>query len=229
AFGKQLGQDVTDVVTKAGGQVLGSSWHPLNAKDFSAYLLTAQSSKADVVALCNAGADTTNAIKQAAEFGLSRGGQRIAAMIFFASDAKSLGLPVAQGISVTTAFYHDQNAATRAWSDRFYKQVGAMPSMLQAGVYGSVAHYLKAVNAAGTADSGPVLARMHATPINDFMSDNCRIREDGHVMRDMYLARVKTPAESHDPWDVFTIVRTIPAAEVVWPLSQSRCPLVKKT
>jgi len=228
AFGKQLGQDVSDVVKAKGGTVLGAVWHPLDAKDFSSFLLTAQSSRAQVVALANAGGDTTNAIKQAAEFGLTRSGQRIAAMILLVNDVKSLGLDAAQGIYLTTAFYHDRDEASRAWSKRFFARVGSMPSMLQAGVYGSVGHYLKAAQAAGMQDTGAVLAKIHELPVNDMMTHEGRVREDGHVLREMVLARVKAPAESKDPWDLFSIVRTIPADDVVWPLSESRCPLVKR-
>ncbi len=227
AFGRQLGQDVSDVVKARGGSVLGSVWHPLDAHDFSSFLVTAQGSNAQVVALANAGGDTINAIKQAAEFGLAQSGQRVAAMILMVNDVKSLGLPAAQGIYLTTAFYHDTDEASRAWSRRFFQRTGAQASMLQAGVYGSVMHYLKAVQAAGQDDAPAVLAKIHELPINDFMTSNGRVREDGHVLRDMYLARVKTPAESKDPWDLFSIVRKIPSEDVVWPLSESRCPLVK--
>ena len=227
AFGHQLATDVTDVVKANGGTVLGSVWHPVNNSDFSSYLLAAQASKAQVVAIASAGNDATNAIKQAGEFGLSRSGQRMAAMIFMVNDAHSLGLETAQGIYLTTAFYHDLNDASCAWSARFFQRVGAEPSMLQAGVYSSVLHYLKAVKAAGTKDTQAVMAKMHELPVQDFMTDGARIREDGHLMRDMYLAQVKAPNESKGPWDLFKIVRRISAADVVWPLSESKCPLVK--
>ncbi len=227
AFGHQLAADVTTVVNANGGRVLGSVWHPVNNSDFSSYLLAAQASKAEVVAICSAGGDATNAIKQAGEFGLAESGQHMAAMIFMVNDAHSLGLKTAQGIYLTTAFYHDLNDASRAWSDRFMKRIGAAPSMLQAGVYSSVNHYLKAVKAAGSKASQPVMAKMRATPVDDFMTHGGHIREDGHLMRDMYLAQVKTPAQSKGEWDLFRIVRTIPAADVTWPLSDSKCPLVK--
>ncbi|MFN8757246.1 MAG: ABC transporter substrate-binding protein [Tagaea sp.] len=228
AFGHQLQADTTDVVTAAGGRIAGAIRHPLNAPDFSSYLLRAQSSRAKIVALANAGGDTTNAMKQAGEFGLARGGQNLAAMLFFLQDVHALGLPVAQGTYLTTASYWDLNDATRAWSREFLAQTGMMPSMIHAGVYGSVRHYLKAVARAGTDDADKVAAAMREIPIEDIFSQNARIRPDGRVTRTMYLARVKTPAESKGPWDYFEIVRTIPPEETVWPLSASKCPLVAR-
>lgn len=228
AFGHQLQADTTDVVTAAGGRIAGAIRHPLNAPDFSSYLLRAQSSRAKIVALANAGGDTTNAMKQAGEFGLARGGQSLAAMLFFLQDVHALGLPVAQGTYLTTASYWDLNDATRAWSREFLAQTGMMPSMIHAGVYGSVRHYLKAVARAGTDDADKVAAAMREIPIEDIFSQNARIRPDGRVTRTMYLARVKTPAGSKGPWDYFEIVRTIPPEETVWPLSASKCPLVAR-
>jgi branched-chain amino acid transport system substrate-binding protein len=227
AFGRQLAADVIAVVQANGGTALGSVWHPINNADFSSYLLTAQASKAQIVAIASAGGDATNAIKQAAEFGLGQAGQQLAAMIFLLQDAHSLGLKTAQGIYLTTAFYHDADDASRAWSKRFTDRVGAGPSMLQAGVYSSVMHYLKAVKAAGSKDTAKIMAQMRATPVEDFMTHGGHIREDGHLMRDMYLAQVKSPAESKGEWDLFKIIGRIPAEDVVWPLSQSKCPLVK--
>jgi branched-chain amino acid transport system substrate-binding protein len=227
AFGRQLAADVTAVVQANGGTVVGSAWHPISNADFSSYLLTAQASKAQIVAIASAGGDATNAIKQAGEFGLAQSGQELAAMIFLLQDAHSLGTKAAQGIYLTTAFYHDADDASRAWSNRFMARVGAEPSMLQAGVYSSVMHYLKAVKEAGTRDSSKVMAAMRAMPVEDFMTHGARIREDGHLMRDMYLAQVKSPAESKGEWDLFKVVARIPAADVVWPLSESKCPLVK--
>ncbi len=226
AFGRQLAADVTAVVQANGGTVLGSVWHPIGTADFSSYLLTAQASKAQIIAIASAGGDATNAIKQAGEFGLGQAGQQLAAMIFLVQDAHSLGTKTAGGIYLTTAFYHDADDASRAWSKRFMDRVGAAPSMLQAGVYSSVMHYLKAVGAAGTKDSAKVMAQMRAMPVEDFMTHGGRIRADGHLMRDMYLAQVKSPAASTGEWDLFKIVSRIPAEDVVWPLSQSRCPLV---
>ena len=227
AFGRQLAADVTAVVQANGGTVLGSVWHPLNNADFSSYLLTAQASKAQIIAISSAGGDATNAIKQAAEFGLAEAGQKLAAMIFLVQDAHSLGPKTAQGIYLTTAFYHDTDDASRAWSKQFMERVGSEPSMLQAGVYSSVMHYLKAVKAAGTKDTAKVMAQMRSMPVEDFMTHGARIREDGHLMRDMYLAQVKSPAESSGEWDLFRIVARIPADDIVWPLADSKCPLVK--
>ena len=227
AFGRQLAADVTAVVQANGGTVLGSVWHPLNNADFSSYLLTAQASKAQIIAIASAGGDATNAIKQAAEFRIGQVGQQLAAMIFLVQDAHSLGLNTAQGIYLTTAFYHDADDASRAWSRRFMDRVGAAPSMLQAGVYSSVMHHLKAVKAASTKDSAKVMAQMRAMPVEDFMTHGAHIREDGHLMRDMYLAQVKSPAESKGDWDLFKIAGRIPAEAVVWPLSELKCPLVK--
>ncbi len=228
AFGHQLQKDTTDVVEANGGKVLGAVRHPLNSGDFASYLLQAQASGAKVIGLANAGGDTTNAIKQAGEFGLTQAGQSLAALLLFINDVHSLGLKTAQGTYLTVASYWDMDDATRAWSKKFKDRVGAMPSMLQAGVYGSVVHYLKAVKAAGTDDADKVMAEMRKTPINDVFTRDAYIREDGRVVRDMYLAKVKSPAESKYDWDYFEIVRKIPAAEIVWPLSESKCPLVKK-
>jgi branched-chain amino acid transport system substrate-binding protein len=228
AFGAQLAKDTTEVVVAEGGKVLGTVKHPLNLADFSSLLLQAQSSGANVIGIANAGNDTINAIKQAGEFGITQKGQNLAAMILMINDVHSLGLPAAQGTYLTTASYWDMNAKTRAWSKSFMEKTGSMPSMLQAGVYGSVLHYLKAVKAAGTDEADKVTAAMRSMPINDAFTENARIREDGRVLRDMYLAKVKTPAASKYAWDYFEIIRKIPAADSVIPLSASKCPLVVK-
>ena len=228
AFGAQLAKDTTEVVVAEGGKVLGTVKHPLNLADFSSLLLQAQSSGANVIGIANAGTDTINAIKQAGEFGITQKGQNLAAMILMINDVHSLGLPAAQGTYLTTASYWDMNAKTRAWSKSFMEKTGSMPSMLQAGVYGSVLHYLKAVKAAGTDEADKVTAAMRSMPINDAFTENARIREDGRVLRDMYLAKVKTPAASKYAWDYFEIIRKIPAADSVIPLSASKCPLVVK-
>jgi len=227
AFGHQLQQDATDVVIAGGGKVVGSVRHPLNNPDFSSYLLNAQASGAKVVGLANAGGDTVNAIKQAGEFGLTAKGQSMAALIFFLQDVHSLGLKATQGTYLTTASYWDLDAPSRTWSKQFQEKTGAMPSMLHAGVYGSVLHYLKAIKTAGTDQADAVAAAMRAAPINDAFAKDARIREDGRVLREMYLARVKKPEESKYPWDYFEIVRSIAPNESVWPLSESKCPLVK--
>ena len=226
AFGQQLQKDTTDVVEAAGGKVVGSVRHPLGASDFSSYLLRAQSSGAKVIGIANAGADTTNAIKQAGEFGLTQQGQSLAALIFFLQDVHSLGLKATQGTYLTTASYWDTDDAARTWSKAFMAKTGMMPSMLHAGVYGSVLHYLKAIRAAGTDDADKVAAAMRAMPIEDAFTHGATIRADGRVLREMYLAQVKTPEESKGPWDYLKIVRKIDPSETVWPLSQSKCPLV---
>jgi branched-chain amino acid transport system substrate-binding protein len=228
AFGAQLAKDTADVVTSEGGKVVGSVKHPLNLADFSSLLLQAQASRAEVIALANAGNDTINAIKQAGEFGITQKGQSIAALLFMINDVHSLGLKAAQGTYLTTASYWDMNEKTRTWSRAFMAKTGAMPSMIQAGVYGATLHYLKAVKAAGTDDADKVATAMRAMPINDAFTENAHIREDGRVLRDMYLARVKTPAASKGPWDYFEIVRKIPANEAAMPLSESKCPMVTK-
>ncbi|MET3335706.1 MULTISPECIES: ABC transporter substrate-binding protein [Bradyrhizobium] len=227
AFGQQLQKDASDVIAAAGGKVLGAVRHPLNTPDFSSFLLTAQSSGAKVIGIANAGNDTINAMKQANEYGIVKGGQSLAAMILFLQDIHTMGLEAAQGTYLTTASYWDMNEATRAWSREFMVKTGAPPSMLHAGVYGAVRHYLKAVTQAGTDDAERVAAAMRAIPIDDIFSQGATLREDGRVTRTMYLARVKKPSESKYPWDYLEIVRPIPSEQTAWPLSESKCPLVK--
>lgn len=225
AFGQALEADVTKVVEAAGGQVLGSIRHPFPASDFSSFVLQAQGSGAKVIGLANAGADTTNAIKAANEFGLVAAGQSLAALLIGISDVHALGLETAQGIQLTTAFYWDADDDTRAWSKRFGERMnGTMPTMVHAGVYSSVMHYLKAIEATGTDDTNTVLEQMRATPINDFFAKGGVIRTDGRMVHDMYLARVKSPAESKGPWDYYEIVRTIPGEDAYGPLEESTCP-----
>ena len=227
AFGQALEKDSSAVVIANGGKVLGSVRHPFPAADFSSFLLQAQASGAKIIGLANAGADTTNAIKQAAEFGITPK-QSLAGLLMFISDVHSLGLQATQGMYLTTGFYWDLDDGTRAWSKRFFEKQKRMPTMVQAGQYSSVLHYLRAVQATGTDEAGKVMAHMKATPIKDFFGKNGRIREDGRMVHDMYLAQVKTPAESKYPWDYYNIRQTIPAEEAFQPLAQSRCPLVKK-
>ena len=228
AFGHSLQKDTTDVVEANGGKILGAVRHPINLMDFASYLLQAQASGAQVIGIANAGNDTINAIKQAGEFGITQAGQSLAAMILMINDVHSLGLETAQGTYLTTASYWDMDEKTREWSMRFKERVGAMPSMLQAGVYGSVIHYLKAVERAGTDDADAVAKAMRELPVTDVFTRNAVIREDGKVMREMYLARVKKPEESQHEWDYFDIVSTIPAEEAAMPLSQSTCEFVNK-
>ena len=229
AFGQDLEKDTSNVVVKSGGKVLGSVRHPLNTSDFSSYLLQAQSSKAKVVGLANAGGDTINAIKQAAEFGLTRsGGQKLSPLLAFVSDIDSVGLETAQGLLLAEAFYWDLNDDTRAFSKRFMERVKRVPTSAQAGVYSSVTHYLKAVKAAGTTDAAAVMKIMKDTPINDFFARNGKIREDGRMVHDMYLFEVKKPSESKGRSDDYKLLATVPGNEAFQSLELSRCPLVKK-
>ena len=227
AFGHQLEKDTADVVKAEGGEVLGSVRHPLSTADFSSYLLQAQGSGAKVIGLANAGTDTTNAIKQANEFGITQAGQQLASLLMFLTDINALGLEVAQGLVMTTGFYWDMNDETRAWSERFNERVGQMPTMVQAGVYSAVSHYLKAIKAIGGDEAVAVVDQMKATPVKDFFAPNGKIRADGRMVHDMYLAQVKTPDESKGKWDYLNILRTIPGDQAFLPLEQSACPLVK--
>ncbi|MGB0660102.1 MAG: ABC transporter substrate-binding protein [Mangrovicoccus sp.] len=225
AFGEALERDVTAVVEANGGTVLGAAKHPFPSSDFSSFVLQAQASGAKVVGLANAGADTTNAIKAANEFGLVASGQSLAALLMFITDVHALGLETAQGIQLTTGFYWDANDETRAFSERFSERMnGAKPTMVQAGVYSSLMHYLKGVDATGTDDTDTVMAWMQENPINDFFAKNGQIRTDGRMVHDMYLARVKSPSESEGPWDYYDIVRTIPGEEAYGTLEESTCP-----
>jgi len=227
AFGHALERDTAQVVEAEGGKVLGAVYAPINTSDFSSFLLQAQASKADIVGLANAGGDTTNSIKQGSEYGITRGGQKFAALLMFITDVNSLGLKAAQGLQFTTAFYWDQNAETRAFSERFIKQVGHMPTMVQAGVYSATMHYLKAIKALGNKDPLAVMAKMREMPINDFMTHNGRLRIDGRVVRDMYLVEVKKPEESKKPWDYLKIINTVPGDKAYRPLDAGGCPLVE--
>jgi branched-chain amino acid transport system substrate-binding protein len=228
AFGHALESDATAVIKSSGGKVLGSANVPLNTADFSSYLLQAQTSKAKIIGLANAGGDTINSIKQAAEFGITAGGQRLAGLLVFISDVNSLGLKVAQGLVLTESFYWDQNDETRAWAKHFMAEAKKVPTMVQAGVYGAVTHYLKAIDAANSDDGKTVVVKMKEMPINDFMTKNGKIREDGRVIRDMYLFQVKAPAESKDQYDYYKQLAVIPGDKAARPLSASECPLVKK-
>jgi len=227
-FGKDLEAITSASSPRNGGKVVGSVRAPLNSADFSSYLLQAQSSQAKVIGLANSGADTINAIKQAAEFGVGKSDQKLVALLVYITDVNSMGLEAAQGLLLTEAFYWDMNDETRAWSRRYFDKMKKMPNMTQAGVYSSTLHYLQAVKAAGTVESSAVMKMMKATPINDLFAHNGRIREDGRMVHDMYLFEVKKPSESKEPWDDYRLVATIPAEEAFQPLSQSTCPLIKK-
>ncbi|MBV9459419.1 MAG: ABC transporter substrate-binding protein [Bradyrhizobium sp.] len=228
AFGQDLEKDTTNVVLKSGGKVLGSVRHPLNTSDFSSFLLQAQASKAKVIGLANAGGDTINAIKQGAEFGVMKGGQKMSPLLAFVTDIDSVGLETAQGLLLAEAFYWDLSDETRAFSKRFMDRVKRPPTSAQAGVYSSVMHYLQAVKAAGTTDSAAVMKGMKETPINDFFARNGRIREDGRMVHDMYLFEVKRPSESKARWDDYKLLATVSGDQAFQPLEASRCPLVKK-
>ena len=227
AFGAALERDAANVVKETGGKVLGGVRHPLNSSDFSSYLLQAQASKAKVVALANAGGDTTNALKQASEFGLMKGGQKLIALLLEITDVHSLGLKDAQGLILTDAFYWDHDDETRAFSKRFLDKVGNMPTMIQAGLYSATMHYLKAIEAIGTDEAPKVMEQMRAMPINDFFARNGKIRIDGRMVHDMYLFEVKKPEESKGEWDLYKLLATVPGDEAFRPLDKGGCPLVK--
>ena len=227
AFGHSLEKDASEVVKASGGEVLGAVRHPFPGSDFSSFLLKAQSSGAQIIGLANAGGDTINSIKQAAEFGVTPK-QSLAGLLMFITDVHSLGLKVTQNMYLTEGFYWNLNDETRAWSKRFFDAHKRMPTMVQAGQYSSVLHYLKAVKAAGTDDTAKVMAQMKKTPVNDFFAKNGSIRADGRMVHDMYLLQVKKPAESTTPWDYYHVRATIPAAEAFQPLAASKCPLVAK-
>ncbi|HEY5292867.1 MAG TPA: ABC transporter substrate-binding protein, partial [Burkholderiales bacterium] len=197
------------------------------ASDFSSFLLQAQSSKAEILGLANAGGDTVNAIKSANEFGLTKN-QQLAGLLVFINDVHALGLNVTKGMLLTESFYWDMNDETRKWSRRYFEKMKKMPNMIQAGTYSSITHYLKAVRATGTDDTATVMAKMKATPINDMFVKNGHIREDGRMAKEYYLFEVKQPSESKYPWDYYKLKATIPADQALLPLAKSRCPLVKK-
>jgi branched-chain amino acid transport system substrate-binding protein len=230
AFGHALERDVAAVVKASGGKVLGSVKHPLNTSDFSSFLLQAQASKAKVIGLANAGGDTINAIKAAAEFGIVKGGQKLAGLLVFITDVHALGLSAAHGLQLTSAFYWDRDEQTRAWSKRFSERMkGRQPSMVHAGVYSAVLHYLKAVQKLKSdADGKAVVAKMKELPTEDPIFGKGSVRADGRKIHPMYLYEVKSPADSKKPWDYYRLIREIPASEAWRPLSEGDCPLVKK-
>jgi branched-chain amino acid transport system substrate-binding protein len=229
AFGHALERDTEAVVLKNGGKVLGKVRHPFPTSDFSSFLLQAQASKAKIIGLANAGADTTNAIKQGAEFGIVKGGQQFAGLLVFLTDVHALGLEKAHGLVLTEAFYWDLNDKTRAWSKRFAERhKGAMPTMVQAGVYSATLHYLKAVEALKSDDGPKVIAKMKEMPTDDPLFGKGVVRADGRKTHPMYLFEVKKPAESKGPWDYYKVRATIPADQAFRPIDQGECPLVKK-
>ncbi len=236
AFGHALERDVRAFVEAGGGKVLGGVRHPLSTADFSSFLLQAQASKAKVIGLANAGNDTVNSIKQAAEFGIVAGGQKLAGLLVFITDINSIGLKTAQGLLLTESFYWDLTDDTRKFGQRFAERRAKMsggktlmPNMMNAGDYESTLHYLKAVEAAGTDDPVKVAQKMRETPINSFYAKDVKIREDGRVMRPMYLFQVKAPGESKGPWDYYKLVQTVSGDEAWRPAAESECPLLKKS
>jgi branched-chain amino acid transport system substrate-binding protein len=230
AFGHALERDTAAVVEKNGGKVLGKVRHPLNTSDFSSFLLQAQTSKAKVIGLANAGGDTINSIKAASEFGIVKGGQSLAGLLVFASDVNALGLATAQGLTLTETWYWDQNDTNRAWTKRWAAERGGsgkFPTMVQAGVYAGVTHYLKAVAALKSgADGKAVVAKMKELPTEDALFGKGTIRPDGRKVHDAYLYEVKKPADSKHPGDFYNVRATIPAAEAFRPLKEGGCPLV---
>lgn len=227
-FGHSVERDTAEVVKASGGRVLGSSKHPLNTADFSSYLLQAQGSKAKIVGLANGGSDLINTIKQAGEFGVVAGGQRLAAPIMFISDVHSLGLPLAKGLIVTEAYYWDLDDRTREFGKRFFARTGRMPTMNHAGTYSATLHYLRAVQAAGTRDTKPVLAKMREMPVRDAFTQDGFLREDGRMVHSMYLFQVKKPEESKAPWDYYKVLAQVPGDQVFRPLDDGACPLLKQ-
>jgi branched-chain amino acid transport system substrate-binding protein len=228
AFGLAIEQDATQFIKAAGGKVLGSVRHPLNTADFSSYVLQADSSKAKNLMVASGGGDIINAVKQSAEFGLIKKGVRISVPLAQFPDIHGIGLKIAQGLLISSPFYYDMTPEARTFTDRFTKEIGRPPSFIQAGTYGAVLHYLKAVQAAGTDEAKAVLAEMRKMPINDFMTKNGSIRPDGRVIRDMYLMQAKTPGESKGEWDLMKMVATVPGTEAFRPLNEGDCPLAAK-
>src|SRR5437660_1808614 len=227
AFGLAVESDATDFIKAAGGKVLGSVRHPLNTQDFSSYVLQAENSKAKGLMFANGGGDIINGVKQASEFGLVKKGMKISAPLAQFPDVHGIGLKIAQGLLISSPYYYDMTPEARAYTDRFTKEIGRPPSFIQAGTYGAVLHYLKAVKAAGTDEAKAVMAKMREIPINDFMTRNGKVREDGRVVRDMYLMQAKTPEESKGEWDLVKMVATVPGNEAFRPLAEGGCPYIK--
>ncbi len=226
AFGYALEEDTSALVKAKGGKVLGSVRHPLNSSDFSSFLLQAQSSKAKVIGLANAGLDTTNSIKQAAEFGIVAGGQKLAGLLLTLADVHGLGLQAAQGLVLTEAFYWDHDDASRAFSERFFKRTGRMPNMIQAGTYSATLSYLKAVKAAGTKDSDAVAKKLKELPVDDAFAKG-KVLANGRMVHDLYLFEVKKPSESKKPWDYYKQLAVVPGDKAFPTAAESGCPLTK--
>ena len=228
AFGQQIERDVSAVVAEAGGKVVGTARHPFNASDFSSFIVSAKQSGAKIIGLANGGSDTINAIKGARDFGVDPKQQNLAGLAVFITDIHGVGLKASQGLLLTEGFYWDMNEETRKWSRRFFERMKKMPTAIQAANYSSTMHYLRAIQAAGTDATAAVMAKMKATKINDMFAKNGMIREDGRMVHDMYLMKVKAPDESRYPWDYYTVQATIPGDSAFQPLAKSGCSLVKK-
>jgi len=226
AFGHAMEADITKVVEADNGKIVGKARHPFPTSDFSSYILQAQGSGAEVIALANAGSDTVNSLMTASQFGVAQSGQKLAGMVVFLNDIHAMGLDVTQGLMLTTGWYWDMNNESRAWAQRYFKRTGKMPGMVPAGIYSATTNYLNAVKASGSDDAQTVRKQMMATPVNDMFAKNGKIRADGRMVHDMYLAQVKTPSESKGEWDLYNIVRTIPGDEAYRPLAESKCKLV---
>src|SRR5580704_8451049 len=227
AFGYALEKDTTDIVTAKGGKVLGSVRAPLNSSDFSSFLLQAQSSKAKIIGLANAGLDTTNSIKQAAEFGIVKGGQKLAALLMVISDVHGLGLEAAQGLVLTEGYYWDRDDRSREFGERFMKRTGRMPNMIQAGTYSATLSYLKAVKAAGTKDTEAVAAKLKELPVDDQFAQGGKVLENGRMVHDLYLFEVKKPSDSKKPWDYYKQLAVVPGDKAFLSAKDSGCPLTK--
>ncbi|MGH7210290.1 MAG: ABC transporter substrate-binding protein, partial [Acetobacteraceae bacterium] len=225
-FGYSLQSDTEGFIKQAGGKILGSVRAPLGTSDFSTYLLQAKASGAKVIGLANAGTDLQNCVKQAAEFGIVKGGQRLATLLMFITDVASLGQATCEGLVLTNSFYWDQTDKTRAWTKRYVEKMGTVPCMLHAGNYAAVTHWLKAVKAANTLDSDAVAERMHAMPVNDFYHTDVKIEPNGRVEDTMYIWQVKPPSESHYKWDFYKPVASMSGPDATMPLAEAGCPLV---
>lgn len=224
AFGHALERDTSELVKASGGEVLGASRYPFPGQDFSSYLLQAQQSGAQVIGLANAGGDFVNSVKQASEFGIVQGGQNLAGLLVFISDVHALGLQAAQGLYLTEAFYWNQNDKTRAWSERFAKEMGgSMPGSSHAGVYASVLHYLDSVKKANSKDAKAVMTQLKSAPVEDVLFGKSTVRADGRTLHDMFLYKVKTPAESTGDWDYYIVSATIPADRAFRPMDEEKC------
>lgn len=226
-FGYSLEQDTAAIVKEKGGKVLGAVRHPLNTSDFSSFLLQAQSSKAKVIGLANAGLDTSNAIKQASEFGIVQGGQKLAALLFTLAEVHGLGLQAAQGLQLTESFYWDRDDRSRDFANRFFKKTGRMPNMVQAGTYSAVTSYLKAVKAAGTKDTEAVTKKLKELPVDDAFTSHGKVLANGRMVTDLYLFEVKKPSESKKPWDYYKVIATVPGDKAYPTAKESGCPLTK--